>query len=204
MDQGLPRAALALHQSTSPNSRLTSMPWELIYLVLGNSSVNPSPDFTEMDLFVLLVNAQMGISPEMVELWNQVQERQIPRILLVQDLESGDIDFDDISLIAARILEPIATPFLVIHSENGSPIGLISLDNLQLHDYSNGQLSKAEPDQELVTLVRDFRQEYQDEFLTLGDGAFENGLYALAIPISESAGFGFAELTELLLKVPKR
>lgn len=204
MTIGLPRAALAYHHTTTPAAKLSALPWQLRQIVLGRSGDSPEVDFADIDLFALLVNAQLGISPEMIEIWSQIQERQIPRFLLVQNLDEGDIDFDDIVLIGTRVLEPLATPYLVIHGASGEPIGLIELATMKVHNYESGSAVSEEPDSELAGIVSDFRDEYMQDYASLGDDAFENGIYTIALPISTEAGFGFRELETLLLRIPRR
>jgi hypothetical protein len=203
VSQGFPRAALAFDELTRPADRLAEMPWQALQLPLARSGEVPTLDFTELDIFVLVINAQTGISQAMQMVWQQAQERQIPRILLVQNLEDGDIDFDDITLIGSRILENLATPFLVLHGETGNPIGLISLQELKVFDYSKSELDITEADQDLIALVSDFRSEYLEDFAALGNDAFEEGIYAVALPLSAIAGFGFAELQELISRLPR-
>ena len=130
MSSSYPRALIAFDQATLPVATLTSAHWQSRLLPLSARSA-PLLEVADLDLFVLLVESSTGISQAMIETWQFVQERQFPRLLLVQGIESSSTDFDDIVLIGNRVLEKFATPYLVLHDESGAPIGLIDVRTTQ-------------------------------------------------------------------------
>lgn len=198
-----PKARLHIwrHEDTKPTPSLS--------LIANNPSCtainNESRDLLNPDeIFALLVDASSGISNSMIELWNYAAERQYRRILLVQGLENSESDFDDIILIANRTMEKIATPFLVIHDEEGSPVGLVDLEKAEVRNYQNNNLSLAPCDESLLDLISEFRKEYLEDFLLLGEGAFADGLYAIGIPLGSKNPFGATELNSILAALPTR
>ena len=140
----------------------------------------------------------------MIDLWQFFAERQIPRFLLVQSFESSESDFDDIVLIANRVLEKMATPYLIIHSEVGEAAGLVDLKNMKVRSYLSGGISEDDCDESLRDLVTEFRDEYIDEFVNLGESAFSSGLYPIALPIGSNLPFGIDELNQIIDELPKR
>lgn len=149
----------------------------------------------------LLINAKTGVSKEMMDFWSHISVRGFPRMLIVNGLEFSEIDFDDIVLIANRVLEQVATPYLVLHDELGEPSGLISLSDLQVLDYSGGVLNKYLADDELVSLVTDFKIEYEEQFNEFEENGFTSGLFVPALPLGSNRSFGIAEIQSYLDKI---
>jgi hypothetical protein len=139
----------------------------------------------------------------MIEFWNHISERQFPRLLIVNGLELSDIDFDDIVMIANRVLEPVVTPYLVLHDEIGEPIGLISLVTNQVHDYSAMTIKEYPADDELLNLITDFRTEYLEQIEGLDEDSFRAGLLVPAIPLVQFRGIGRSELNYYFEQITK-
>ena len=162
---------------------------------IGRTADENLIDFPACDLALVLINAQEGVSQHLAQWWSAAREKQIPRLIVVTDIDSGEIDFDDIVLIANRILDPVLTPYLVLHGENGEPTGIISLETLETTDYSTTPPTRSPAENDLVELVNDFRTEFfahRDEF---GEGGFADGLLFPAIPYISKFGIGRAEIT---------
>lgn len=156
-----------------------------------------------IDAVALVVSAKTGISKEMISFWTFIAERNYPRLIIVNGLELSETDFDDIVLIANRVLEQVSTPFLVLHDELGEPNGLISLNDLQVHDYSNNQLIKYHADEELTALVSEFKTEYEDQFSDFEEDGFAAGMFVPALPIGTERKFGLQEIQLYLDKITK-
>lgn len=152
----------------------------------------------------MLVDARTGISPAMVDVWQSYAERQFPRLLLVQGLEFAESDFDDIVLIGNRVLEQFATPFLVLHDDLGQPTALISLEDNLVHDYSGALARRYSAESELVDIVVDFQEEYLQLYSDLGEDGFQQGIFAIALPVGIEKKFGIAELNSILEVLAKR
>ena len=127
---------------------------------------------------------------ETISRWAELDEYQIPRLVVVTHLEKQEADFDDAVMIANRVFSPMATPYLVLHDEAGSPIALISLGDLSIVDYSTTPPTTRMSDPEHQTLVQEFRDEYLELVQASGEQAFAAGLLFPAIPLWIEKGIG--------------
>jgi hypothetical protein len=168
------------------------------YLGISPCELNAS------DAAIFIVSALDGISPEDIQTWNQARELYIPSLILITELTNGETDFDDMSAIAGRMLDPVQTPYLVLHDDSGHPIALIDLDTLKLSDYSTGNRIERDSDPEHKVLVFEFRKEYLEAIEEFGESGFQDGLSFPAIPFIPSNGLGSFEIVTLLNKLPSR
>jgi hypothetical protein len=145
---------------------------------------------SESDLAIFAINPSAGVDQATIDQWTQLDEFQIPRLLVVTHLEKLEADFDDAVMIANRVFAPMATPFLVLHDELGLPIALISLQDLSIIDYSSTPPSIRPCEPEHETLVQEFRDEYLELIHASGDDAFSAGLLFPAIPLWIEKGIG--------------
>lgn len=145
---------------------------------------------SQSDLAIFAINPSAGVDQVTIQQWADLDEYQIPRLLVVTHLEKLEADFDDAVMIANRVLSPMATPYLVLHDEMGLPIALISLSDLSIIDYSTTPptIKACEPEHE--TLVQEFRDEYLELIQALGEDAFAAGLLFPAIPLWIEKGIG--------------
>ncbi len=148
------------------------------------------------DLAIFVVGAKDGIDSEGVAAWNLARDLYIPSLVVIDQLLESEIDFDDMSAIAGRLLDPVVTPYLVLHSDEGSPIALINLDSLQLSNYSGGAREITESDPEHKVLVFEFRKEYLEALAAAGEGAFQQGLLYPAIPYLAQNNLGLEEIAQ--------
>ena len=192
-----PRWIIAGHPSSQPEILANDLDLGISQVINVTSSSDIPKGFENLDACALVVNAKSGVSPAMIELWSIISERQIPRMIIVNGLEFSEIDFDDIVLIANRVLENVITPFLVLHDEVGEPTGLISLADGMVHDYSNGQQSTYKADEELKSLVEEFRDELNLATTEFDETAYSQGLIVPAIPYIPSKQLGRSEILKL-------
>ena len=150
------------------------------------------------------MSATDGISPEDVALWNTARDLYIPSLVLITELTNGEIDFDDMSAIAGRLLDPVQTPLLVLHDDSGNPTALINLESLKLSDYSTGIRVERDSDAEHKVLVFEFRKEFLEAIEEFGETGFQDGLSFPAIPFISSNGLGSFEVATLLNQLPSR
>ncbi|MEY3858988.1 MAG: hypothetical protein RL568_418 [Actinomycetota bacterium] len=145
---------------------------------------------SQSDLAIFAINPSAGVDQVTIQQWAELDEYQIPRLLVVTHLEKLEADFDDAVMIANRVLSPMATPYLVLHDEMGLPIALISLSDLSIIDYSTNPptIKACEPEHE--TLVQEFRDEYLELIQASGEDAFAAGLLFPAIPLWIEKGIG--------------
>ena len=135
------------------------------------------------DLAIFAVNPAAGIDAETIEAWQGLSAFQVPRLVVVTSLEGSEADFDDAVLIANRVFDQLITPYLVLHSESGSPVALISLETQQILDFTTNPSQNIPSDLEHQDLISDFRDEYLEMIESSGEGAFEAGLLFPAIPL---------------------
>lgn len=184
---------------------------DLQVCVVGKSSgeiakyFNLKPaDLNEADGAIFIVSAIDGISAADIEIWNNARELYIPSLVIITDLSNGETDFDDMSAIAGRMLDPVQTPFLVLHDDSGNPTALINLESLKLSDYSTGSRIERESDAEHKVLVFEFRKEFLEATEEFGENSFEEALGFPAIPFIEANGLGSFEIATFLNKLPSR
>ena len=138
---------------------------------------------SDSDLAIFAINPTAGVDQETISRWTELDEFQIPRLVVVTHLELQEADFDDAVMIANRVFAPMATPYLVLHDDDGLPIALISLANLSIIDYSTAPPTTRMSDSEHQTLVTEFRDEYLELVHASGEQAFAAGLLFPAIPL---------------------
>lgn len=144
----------------------------------------------ESDLAIFAINPAAGIDQKNIELWSEISEFQIPRLVLVTGLDGSEADFDDAVLLANRVFDQLITPYLVLHSESGDAIALIDLATLLITDYTTSPPLQYQSDDEHRALVEDFRAEYLEQLADAGEMAFAAGLLFPAIPLVISKGIG--------------
>ena len=144
----------------------------------------------ESDLAIFAIDPSAGIDQVTIDLWQSLDEFQVPRLVVVTHLEKLEADFDDAVMIASRVFDQMIAPYLVLHDEAGIPAALISLSDLQITDYSTNPNTVRDSDEEHQTLVQEFRDEYLELIADSGDNAFEAGLLFPAIPLWIERGIG--------------
>ena len=171
--------------------------------ILSDSDNDFEAVMRDIDAVALLINAKTGVSKSMIDFWQYLSERQFPRLVIVNGLELSESDFDDMVLIANRVLEQVSTPYLVLHDEAGEPSGLISLSDLTVHDYSHSEMKSYPADEELKSLVADFKVEFDEQFEEFGATGLSEGLFVPALPLGTSRNFGVKEIQGYLNSVTK-
>ena len=136
---------------------------------------------SEVSCAIFALNASSGVDERTVQLWHQFDDLLMPRILVVTGFNEGLQDFDDAVLLAKRLLDDVATPFLVLHDEDGTPCALIDLETLKINNYRTGHVTNAEP--EHIELISEFRSEYLAQLEAAGNDGFAAGIFFPAIPI---------------------
>ena len=144
----------------------------------------------ESDLAIFAIDPSAGIDQATIDLWQCLDEYQVPRLVVVTHLEKLEADFDDAVMIATRVFDQMITPFLVLHDEDGMPAALIGLSDLQIIDYSTKPKTLKNSEEEHQTLVQEFRDEYLELLAASGDNAFSAGLLFPAIPLWIERGIG--------------
>ena len=155
----------------------------------------------ESDLAIFAINPAAGIDQKTIDQWQALSDYQLPRLVVVNELDGSDADFEDAIMLANRVFDQLVTPYLVLHSESGNPIALISLTDLQIIDYSTNPPTISASEVEHQDLVSEFREEYLEEVSGAGDDAFSAGLLFPAIPIVISNGLGIDVVKSFISKL---
>lgn len=156
---------------------------------------------SESDLAIFVINPATGIDQRTIELWQSLDEYQLPRLVVVTQLQFQEADFDDAVMLANRVFNQMLTPFLVLHDEPGAPIALISLQDLTIFDYSTTPVTSHTSDTEHETLVQEFREEFLEKVAADGDGAFAAGLQFPAIPLWIEKGIGVDKVHQYISQI---
>ena len=155
----------------------------------------------EVDVIIFIIEADRGLSSSDIELFQHLRQFQVPTLILVASLapklsESDNWDFDDVMLLVNRVLEPSIAPFLVLHGEDGSPSGLFDLAHLKVIDNSADTPTISKPDEDLLALTKDFKEEFDESGFLMED--FASGLSVMALPFIPEKGIGWDQLSEIL------
>lgn len=153
------------------------------------AQVSATPQ-SESDLAIFAINPAAGIDGPTIALWDDLNETQVPRLVVVIGLEGQESDFEDAVMVANRVFDQMLTPFLALHGDDGEVAALISMKDLTITDYSMKPPTNRPCDPEHVELVKEFRDEYLAEMEIQGEGGFEAGLLFPAIPLLLSRGIG--------------
>jgi len=160
-------------------------------------------DLESADVAIFLVSARDGIVRADSDKWLVARELYIPSIVVITDLTAAnETDFEDMAAIAGRILDPVVTPYLVLHLDDGSPVALIELLTQEIREYVAGSLTKRDSEHEHQEVVAEFRDEYLEQLEGAGEDAFENGLLYPAIPWMSGSPMGLIEIADYLNRVP--
>ena len=154
------------------------------------------------DAALFLVSAEVGIVSADLEKWRLARDLYIPSLVIICDLLASEIDFEDMSAIASKMLDPVVTPFLVLHGEDGKPAALIDLETLEIVDYSSGVAIDRAADPEHIELVAEFREEYIEALEDAGVDSFAAGLLFPALPWIEGTRMGIDQIIKYLNQVP--
>ena len=150
---------------------------------------------------IFVINPAAGIDQATIDLWRSIDEYQTPRIVVVSQLENQEADFDDAVMLANRVFDHVATPYLVLHDDAGIPCALISLETMRVSDYTTLPPIESACEPEHETLVQEFRDEYLELSTSMGEGAFAAGLLFPAIPLWIEKGIGVDIVKEYLNQI---
>ena len=162
------------------------------------------PTLITADVVLVVASAKNGIDSKVLSNWPTFSELYIPTIVLVTDFEDGDVDFEDMSAIVGKMLEPVLTPYLVLHADDGQPTALINLEDQMITDYSSGKITQIPSDSEHRELILEFKEELASALSEGGWEQFVQGLVIPAIPLIIRNKLGVAEVKRFLDLIPTR
>jgi hypothetical protein len=171
--------------------------------LLGLAEIDQLPT-SDAEVVVILTSTKNGVDQEILSNWQTFREGYVPVIIVVLDFDQGEVDFEDMSAILGKMLEPVVTPYLVLHADDGKAVGLINLESLQVTDYSTENGLERESDPEHKELVKEFAEELKDALVEGGWEQFVQGLIIPAIPLRLENSLGINEIKRFLDLIPSR
>lgn len=186
------RIALFGHVSATPAALSRVLSDQGIFIEATND------DLAHVDCAIFAVNPSAGIDAETIAAWESFNDYLTPRIMVALALPGADLDFDDAVSLANRVFDQMATPYLVLHGDDGSPAALISLEDLTIRNYVHGLAVITESEPEHKELVADFAEEYRELINSSGEDAFSAGILFPAIPVNLENGIGIDVLFSYL------
>jgi hypothetical protein len=162
------------------------------------------PALITADVVLVVASAKNGIDAKVVSNWPTFRELYIPAIVLVVDFENGDVDFEDMSAIVGKMLEPVLTPYLVLHADDGQPTAVINLEDQMITDYSSDKAAQIPSDSEHRELILEFKEELNSALSEGGWDQFVQGLVIPAIPFILKNKLGTSEVKRFLNLIPTR
>ncbi len=171
--------------------------------LLGLAEVDHLPT-SDAEVVVILTSTKNGVDQEILSNWQSFREGYVPVIIVVLDFDDGEVDFEDMSAILGKMLEPVVTPYLVLHADDGKAVGLINLESLRVTDYSTENGLERESDPEHKELVKEFAEELKDALVEGGWEQFVQGLIIPAIPLKLENSLGVNEIKRFLNLIPSR
>jgi len=171
--------------------------------LLGLEIIEALPS-SDAEVVVILASAKTGVDQQIISSWQSFREGYVPALIVVLDFEDGEVDFEDMCAILGKMLEPVVTPYLVLHAEDGRGVGLINLESLQVTDYSTKNGIERDSDPEHKELVKEFAEELKEALLEGGWEQFIQGLIIPAIPLNLENSLGVIEIKRFLNLIPSR
>lgn len=171
--------------------------------LLGLAEIDHLPT-SDAEVVVILTSTKNGVDQEILSNWQSFREGYVPVIIVVLDFDDGEVDFEDMSAILGKMLEPVVTPYLVLHADDGKAVGLINLESLRVTDYSRENGLERESDPEHKELVKEFAEELKDALVEGGWEQFVQGLIIPAIPLKLENSLGVNEIKRFLNLIPSR
>jgi hypothetical protein len=102
------------------------------------------------------------------------------------------------------MLEPVVTPYLVLHADNGQPTALINLEDQIITDYSAKTVVDIPSESEHRELILEFKEELDNALQEGGWDQFVAGLIIPAIPLMLGNKLGVSEIKRFLDLIPSR
>ncbi len=171
--------------------------------LLGLTEIDQLPT-SDAEVVVILTSTKNGVDQEILSSWQAFREGYVPVVIVVLDFDEGEVDFEDMSAILGKMLEPVVTPYLVLHADDGKAVGLINLESLQVTDYSKENGLERESDPEHKELVKEFAEELKDALVEGGWEQFVQALIIPAIPLRLENSLGINEIKRFLDLIPSR
>lgn len=95
------------------------------------------------DFVLVEISARIGIDQAVVEVWQWVEQAQMPRAVVVSGLAEGFADFDDLVALAQRLFNSEAVAVrLPVYDDDHHAVASLDVSTLLIHDESGTRPSE--------------------------------------------------------------
>ena len=95
----------------------------------------------DIDLLVIVVSAQQGVSTGLSAVWHDAAERNLPALIVVTHMDDSTVDIEEITAMCQRVMVDggeIFLPWLPIHDDDERVCGFINLLSEEIVEWSDG------------------------------------------------------------------
>jgi len=119
-----------------------------------------------VDNVVFVLAATAGVDAATIALWKECADRNIPRFIVITNLDQEHADYDEMVAICQRVFGPevVALHYPVL-ADDGSLGGLIDIISMQVKDHTGPRPSSRAADPEHITLLAPARQRIGEALL---------------------------------------
>lgn len=176
-----------LESTNPPVLRLPAMP-QLAIVIHPQSQID-SRITQSCDAVVVALDGSSGVGPETFILWQQARDQSLPRHFLATNTVGGRADFDELSAIAIRTMEPdLMIRYLPIDSDDESSLaGIYDLLTSEIQTGTAQDWITVSADPEHIAITSTAREELFDHlaYSGLDDATLANHQAGLPISITK-------------------
>lgn len=174
--------------STSPTvMRFPAMP--NVAIVTHSQSQIDARIVQSCDALVVALDGSSGVGPETFILWQQARDQSLPRHFLATNTVHGRADFDELSAIAIRTMEPdLMIRYLPIDSDDESSLaGIYDLLTSEIQTGTAPDWITVSADPEHIAITSTAREELFDHlaYSGLDDATLANHQAGLPISVTK-------------------
>ena len=176
-----------LESTNPPVLRLPAMP-QLAIVIHPQSQID-SRITQSCDAVVVALDGSSGVGPETFILWQQARDQSLPRHFLATNTVGGRADFDELSAIAIRTMEPdLMIRYLPIDSDDESSLaGIYDLLTSEIQTGTDQGWITISADPEHIAITSTAREELFDHlaYSGLDDATLANHQAGLPISVTK-------------------
>jgi hypothetical protein len=175
-------------ESTNPAvMRFSAMPQ--IAIIIHSQSQIDARITQSCDALVVALDGSTGVGPETFILWQQARDQSLPRHFLATNTVHGRADFDELSAIAIRTMEPdLMIRYLPIDSDDESSLaGIYDLLTSEIQTGTAPDWITVSADPEHIAITSTAREELFDHlaYSGLDDATLANHRAGLPISVTK-------------------
>lgn len=147
-------AELGCRVSVLPSGQIVGRYGSATILPMAHSALSESV-ILSCDALIVTIDGNLGLGPEVIDMWRQASDWDIPRLITVVNSVTGRADFDEIVAISERVLDDaVVIRYLPLENDNSDGVdGIYDILTSELHVCSDdGPLIRpAEPEHVAIT-----------------------------------------------------